>query len=273
MLMKTKWFPRIHNFKFAWGHSIEGTMDFTIFPICHYDEGLGAPSAVKTNPFHASFAETSESNCFPNSRVNSIFAKLMLSLTKGAIETDKIHALRYCYMPIFSAFDDMLAKDEGSGSEVQDVLQMTRETTDRQTYPLYDTAKMSQLFGSAGTLGANEPGLTTTQVIESVNFNLENFYDLMHYKTNAGKMKTVIGGLRWGTLTKNHSFATHNIHFRSKAKRMNPYTFFGVLVGTPNVGTHDQYLLAADTTPIDHVRVALQGRYDEWHQEFGFEEV
>ncbi len=111
------------------------------------------------------------------------------------------------------------------------------------------------------------------QPIEAVNFNPGTYYDAIHYMTIAGKLRNITGGLKWFTLTKERPFRTFKIKLRSKVKRMNPYTFFGVLTGVPPVDTFDQIPLAADTTNVTHVHVDWTVRYNEWNENFDFEKI
>lgn len=162
-MMKTKWYSRPHNMNLSWGHGLEtGVVNqATIIPLTMYDEGLGDPAAYNANPEHASFAEAAMPNCFPESRINLINVQLTVMLNKGAIETDKVHALRFAYMPIFTTFDDLAANDEVSGLDIGEILELQRETTDRQSYPLFNTVDMEAGLGAAvSTLHANVPGLT-----------------------------------------------------------------------------------------------------------------
>ncbi len=163
MLMKTKWYPRPHNEAITWGHGLEtGVVNqATIVPITMYDEGQGDPSAYDANPEHASFAEVNMPNCFPDSRINLIHAEFRISLSKAAIETDKVVALRYAFMPIFTTFDDIAVNDERSGLDIGEILELQRETTDRQSYPLYNAVDMLPGTAAAvGVLNAAVPGLT-----------------------------------------------------------------------------------------------------------------
>ncbi len=163
MLMKTKWYPRIHNLNISWGHGLEtGVVNqATIIPLTMYDEGLGDPAGQNTNPEHASFVENAMPNCFPESRINLVDISLTMILNKGAIETDKIHALKFAYMPIFTTFDDQIANDEVSGLNIGEILELQTESTDRQAFPLFNAVDMEAgLFAAVSTLHANVPGLT-----------------------------------------------------------------------------------------------------------------
>ncbi len=112
-----------------------------------------------------------------------------------------------------------------------------------------------------------------TQVIEGVAFSANTFYDSINFLTISGKMMKIQGGLKWMSLTRNRPEIRLRIRMRSKAKRMNPFTFLGVLVHVPSVGTHDQHHVAADTTNISHVNVGITTRYNEWNQDFNFKKV
>ncbi len=163
MMMKTKWYPRPHNFNVSWGFGLESGVSnqTTIIPLTMYDEGLGDPSAYTANPLNATFAEVAMPNCFPESRINLIESRLTISLSKGALETDKVPAIRYAYMPIFVTFDDIIALDEVSTLDISEVLELQREATDRQCYPLFNAVDMPPgVKTTVDTLHANVPGLT-----------------------------------------------------------------------------------------------------------------
>ncbi len=274
--MKTKWFPRPHQMDHSWEHSIESSTNnfYTNYPLIMYDEGLGAPSAYEANPEHASFVETNGPNCFPESRIDNIFAQLTFSLTKGAITTDALPAVKCCFLPVFVAFDDALAIDELSSLEVQDVLEIQRESTDRQTYPLFNNVNMLEHFANSALLDANVPGLTTTQQLEGVSFSVNEYYDMLQYLTNSAKLKVCQGGLKWITLTETKPIAKIKLRLRPKVKSMNEYAYFGVIVGVPPAGGNYQYGKVGDSTAdLPHVNVIMRSRANEWNQEFNMARI
>ncbi len=275
-LMRTTWYPRPHDIENSYSHGIDSGVvnNTTIYPLMMYDEGLGAPDSYNAHPEHASFAAASEPNCFVESRVNKILTNISFSMPKTALETDKIHAVKCAFMPIFMAFkDNYTAIDEVANFEVQDSLNMQFETTDRQGYPLYNGVKMQQAFANSGLLAVNVPGLTTTQIIEGVAFNANAYYDSIHWLSIANKVKASAGGLKWFTLTRSHPVKHIKIRIRPKVKRMNPYTFFGIMTFVPAVDSFQQYSTAADTTNVQHVRVDINTRYNEWNQDYDFGKV
>ncbi len=275
-LVKTKIYPRPHDMSNSWGHGLESAVvnQATIYPILMNDEGLGTPSAYEANPRHASFVEASEPNCFPESRVDLVVCNLTFALTKAAIETDKVVALRAAFMPIFTSFDDYLAKDELSTFTIADILELITEDTDNQGAPLFNNVKMKTGISATQLLyPANVPGMDTNQNAEAVAFSPGGYYDMLHYLTNAGKLKAVQGGLKWVTLTANNPIKNFKIKLRSKSKRMVDKQFFGVMVFVPSAGKSQQYMPVGDTTDIIHMIASVRTRYNEWNPEFNMKMV
>ncbi len=162
-LMKTRWYPRPHNYDLQYAHGLESAVanQHTIIPLVMNDEGLGAPTAYEAHPENAAFVEAAEPNCFTNSRVDFVVADLTFSLTKAFEATDSLVALRIGFMPIFMSFiGDYTAIDELSTAEIQDVLEMQTESTDNQGFPLYNNVDMKITTAALAVLPANVPGLT-----------------------------------------------------------------------------------------------------------------
>ncbi len=244
-------------------------IDTTIYPLMNYDEGRGAPSALETNPQNASFVVDTSPNCFINSRVDKITSSLKFSLTSKAID-DNIPAIQVSFMLIKMAFKEgYIAIDELTSEEVQDVLELQTESTDRQGFPLYNGTKIVEKFSGSATLHANVDGLTTTQVIEGVTFSESTFYNALHYKTTSGMLKSSTRGLKWLTLTPNRPVAKVTLHIDSKVKRMNEYTFYGLLINVPIASSQYQIPVTADiTAATNYVSVDVNCRYNEWNLEF-----
>ncbi len=273
-MLKVKNYPRPHNLNHSWLKGMEDAGSATIYPIIMSDEGLGTPSAYEANPEHASFVEAAEPNCFPESRIDFIIAEIEFSYTKVAKATDGIIAFKLAFMPIFTTFlDDLTANDELSGLDISEILELTSEATDRQTFPLYTDAKVVEKFSNSALLAVNVPGLTTTQVLEEVAFQKPKYYDALHYYTNGPKLKVCQGGLKWLTLSEKRPVITVRLKIRRKTKYMNPYTFMGVLIDLPQSGAVHQLPIATDTTDIQHLGVNMTVRYNEWNDQFNFKRV
>ncbi len=277
-MMKQAWWPQPHDIKHSVTFEVDnGTLDTTIIPFCFYDEGLGAPSGVNTNPEHASFAiVANQPNCFVGSRVNMIDAELRFALTSKFFD-DNLSGIRIATMPIFMAFiNDYTAIDELTSLEVQDILEMQTESTDRQGGPLYVAATdLVEKATNTGLMGANVPFLDTDQGLEAVNFVEEDFYDGIHFLTIADKLKSVVGGLKWEILSANRPYIKKRFFIRPKVKRMNPFTYFGCLVHIPVQGDSEQIgVITRDyTAATQYVDLDWSIRYNEWNAEFDFGKV
>lgn len=265
--------PQSHDLFYSFGLTADGaTKNSTIVPLIVQDEGMGSPGAIETNPRHDDFAEVAHPQCFPNSMVDSISCRIQLGLSKGAIETDKMRKIRVVIIPYQFAFKEGLeAADETSSETVQTVLEMQKEATTTQSFPLYNG---TDLPGDQRAMGSLQDGLTTDDKIEGVAFNLNTLYDMLAYGTIGGKLRASIGPIMYKTVAEGRiTDLTLKIRQDSGAKYMNPYTFRGVLIHVPLSGTQWQYGMAADTTAITHVDVKLVCRYNEWNEHFNFMEV
>ncbi len=272
-LMKSKCYPNPHakNLLFGFGLETAVVNQWTIIPICHYDEGLQTASLLETNPENAAFVEDVTSSIYPDSTVDNVFIEITMSLTKAAITTDKIVALNYAYMPIFMNFkEDYTAVDELSTETVGQILEMQTETTDRQGSPIYNNVKMP--ITHAGGFGEYSstmlPFMDTNIDAEAVAFSADDFYDALQFHTTSNKLKTVQGGLKWKTLTQQHPIHKFRMKLNSKIKRANEYMFGGLLIGVPAAGAYNQIPLAADTTNVTHVQCRYAQRYLEWNENF-----
>ncbi len=111
------------------------------------------------------------------------------------------------------------------------------------------------------------------QNIEGVAFSPNTYYNGLHYLTNANKLKSVQGGLKWLTLTPQRPVRTIKLKLRGKVKRMNDKTFYGVLVFMPSSGGSNQLMPVSDTTDVVHVTAVIRTRFNEWNSEFNMKKV
>ncbi len=149
--------------------------------------------------------------------------------------------------PENAAFEDIAAKDEKTGETAGTVLELQQETTDRQTFPLYNDVKMVERFSNSALMPAPCPGLTTTQVLEGVAFNIDTYYDAIHYFTNSGKIKSMQSGLKWFTLSRQHPQKSFKIDIHPRTKMANQYMMGAIMTIVPAVDTHHQYPISTDT--------------------------
>lgn len=273
--MKEEWYSRPHETQLSWYFNALATSsnNQTQVPLIMYDEGLGAPSGYKAHRENASFAAYDGPNCYPDSRINSAYIELELMLTKHALEVDKLHHIKLVYMPIFTSFEDTKVIDELSATEIQDVLKLQTESTDRQSYPLWTAINQTAVFTGSNLLGADVPGLAVDQQLECCIFDMDDYYDALQYLTISEKLKACSGGLRQVILTKDNPYRKIRIQLPTKSKKMVPYNQLSLYVGIPrNDGYHQTYAVG-DVTSGNHVRANLKVRFHEWNQGFYMEKL
>ncbi len=129
----------------------------TILPLIMNDDAQGDPMSFNTNPEHASFAETDMPNCYPDSEIKKFKLTIDIHAMKQLHTVDNVQSLYLEYALIACAFpEDLDAIDELSGLSLKEILELEKETTDRQCYPLWNAVDM----GVPSVLNANVPGLT-----------------------------------------------------------------------------------------------------------------
>lgn len=272
MRIKKKIYPRPHDQVLKFKLIPAGTDDTTCIPIIMNDEGKGDPSAYNAHVEHTSFAEANEPNCYPESRINKIFAKFMFSLNKASWVTDNEEMLRFCVIPIYIAFkESYIAIDEKSSDEIQDILNLQTEATDRQGFPLFNGVKIS---GDVLEVGANVPGLTTNTNLEAVDFDTEKLYDALQYYTNKGKLSSVIGKIKWMQVGRRKATSMRfNIRLSPTVKRMNSYTLCAVIIHVPDSHKPQQYSTGTSFTTATVLNVSYHCRFNEWNENFDMTKV
>lgn len=265
-LVRKKIYPNVHVNELKFQLSANNTGEnATNIPIIMQDEGKGDPNSKYTNPESASFSESNEPNCYPDSRVNYAQCNLELQLTKGAIETDKVQVMKVAVIPWYTSFlENLTSTNEVTSEEVEDILELQHETTDRQTYPLWSGTKLN---GDFLETGANVPGLTTNTNIESIDFDMNKLYDSLQFYTNGGKIRKSIGKIKWLYVARDRILRL-KIRSKSKVKAMNPYTAMGVIIYLPKENEVNSLQLNTDLTGINHMTIKATYRYNEWNENF-----
>ncbi len=192
-------FPRIHNFNFGFGLSVEDqTKNSTIVPYFFQDNALVDYENIKTNPENADFSVVSYGNTCAGSYIPRIQVHWIMYIPP----TDTtITMLKANSMVINSSMLNRLdAFDKKTGNDIETILELQHETTDEQCYPLWSGIK---LFEGQGVYDywTDLPGLTTDQQPESVAFDKEMFFDAMHYYTNRDMLKFVTQRMKTYTVT------------------------------------------------------------------------
>ncbi len=269
-------YPLPHNFDFQFDLEAEDeTKNSTIVTLFKQSEACNAPESVEVNPTNDNFVEDTGTCLHRGSIVPRVNVTFRMALTKGAVETDKLRQLTVNWMPIYTAFlDNLDASDEKTGTDIEDILELTHATDNKDTFPLFADVNLTNGTNIAlTTVGFTEVfgdvGLTNNAIGQSVAFDMEKFYDALQFYTNSGMLGKSIGKMNAITLTRERPFTYHSNNFTNPSvKRANPYTFCGILFHLPLVAQSSQFYTIADTTVIGHVHINGNIRYDEWNSSF-----
>ncbi len=271
-MSKVPEWPRPHNYSGSIGFGLDSAVvnRATIVPIISYDEGLGVINSYKSCPQNAGFAEYEGGKCYPTSRINNINAQFTFSMSKEAIQTDKVPIFRFYTMTIHTAFNEgAQALDEKSTLDLNEILELQSETTDRQTFPLYNTVDMKDGKKNADLdMEVGSEGLDTDLELEGIAWSETAYHDCLHYYTNGNKLRTISTGLQAHTLTAHKPSITVSVNQQSNTKYMNPYAFLGLFIWCPLVNQRLQYGKANDTTDVLHMQCDWWYRYNEHNHEF-----
>jgi len=266
--------PLPHNMLNYFSLSVDDTLatNATYIPLILNDEGLVNADTVNVNPEHASFAESNNPYCYKKSIIPKINFTMQARLTKGAVETDKLRNLEFYWMPVYVSFLNRLeAEDSKTAVQIEDILELEHETVGKSAYPIWGNVNLP----SAGSIGihANATtalmGLTTDATTENIVFDRELFFDALQYYTNAPMLKKVVGSMHRVVLSRDRNYFYHSNNFTNPmVKRINDYTFCGILVFAEKAGSARQLVDGGDVTAIAHMIFQCHTRYDEWNSDF-----
>lgn len=267
MLMKKTVYPRIHNRKLKYQLTLNGAVkNATSIPIICNDEGLGDPASFNSNPRHASFTEVDDANCYPESFVSRVFTEQWFSLAKGCYETDKISAVKLMLIGFAGAFKEQWdASDDLQSVSVMDVLELQKESTDKQVYPIYNGTKLD---GDFYELGALQLGLTTNTNIEGISFSHELLRDARQYYTIGAKLNSIITYVKTIIIKKDHPVRIRTNFNPSASKAVQEYTYCGEIQTIFGAHKEDSLCNSADESGIPHVNVNRRDQFLEWHEYF-----
>ncbi len=275
-------FDAIHDYTGHFSISQEVTTDIsaTIIPIIMNDDAQGDPMSLNVNPEHASWAEQVSPNCYPDSEVRNL--RMTIDIWPNLALAGKVTTIDIEYALIACAFpEDLDALDEKSGLTLKEILELQKETTDRQCYPLWNAIDM----GTTRVLPSEVPGLTATQNPEAVSWLPQIVGDQRRYGKLKGLLKKSLpAGIRRTTLHVKYGIGGHKkirINFIPRnARFINPYTFLGLMVRLPQavgVAEHDRredaYILDAEVLVTDIVHFAWSIQFDERNPDFHMAKV
>jgi len=301
VMKKVKHFPLVHDWEYAFCIAAlndyaqgGGGIDYStgIVPIAFYDEGLGNPNLKCVNPENDSFSTVECANCYPESKIYSIFAKFRISNNKqtSGISSSDIDAsgsdqfyvpkvLNFLYGIIQTSFGDELdIVDHKTSLSIAALIGLTKESTDRQVYPVLNgTNYMATKTTDLTRISPLQPAVNSDQIMEYINFDHVLWRNANHYYTFKEKLKKILV-LKSGRITGTKPI-TIRVKITSKTKFMNPYTFLGLFLHVPDYRSQYQAGTAAhydvfgysdqiSSSSMDGIAVNCLILYNEWNDEF-----
>ncbi len=270
-------YPRVHDWLFGFGldaDDVAATKNSTIVPYFWQDNAIIDYEDIKTNPENADFAVQANGNCAAGSYIPKCTVN-WLAWNPSAVND----LLTFKYLPInVSMLNRLDAFDKKTGNDIETILELTHETTDEQAFPLYNTVKLYEGHQVVDYPAGND-GLTGTQQPEGVAFDMELYFDALHYYTNKEMLRQVTGRMESYNLQK-LSAASGGVKERVKSfyrnvvpsmcKFQHPYTACMGLFTCPQAGTMYQPSTTAEQTAVETLTVAGRVRFNEYNPDWNF---
>ncbi len=278
---KMTWnYPLPHDYTFGFGLDIDDaavTKHSTTMPYVLQDNAIIDYETIKTNPDNADFAVKANGQVALGSYVpRCTVSWRAFTPSIGGAEID---ILSFHYLPIHTSMLNRLdAFDITTGEDIEDILELTHETTDEQCYPLYNNVKLYEGHGVNDLPAELDVSMTSDTQNEGIAFDMEKYFDALHYYTNKEMLRTVTGRMQNYSLSKISGASplkARMIHFYdnrmpSICKYAQPYMLYAGLFHAPQVSTHNQNEIAGDTTAIEHLTVLGRVRFNEYNPDFNF---
>ncbi len=270
-------YPLPHKFSYEFPISVQDeTENSTICTILRASEAATGVEAIEVNPQHTNFAEETGTTIHKGSIVPRINVTMHAELSIAAVAAG-VKFLKLNWMPIYTSFvDNLEADDVLTAIEIEDVLELAHDLTNKDVNPLFSSVNMRTGASAHPFSNINDAdeafgdlGLTTNPTMESVAFDPDAMFDMLRFMTNSGMLKQVMG--QWHTVVVSEHrpwFYNSNNFTNPKVKRGNPFTFCGVLIHMDLMDNPRQFYTAGEVTDISHVQFGMNVNYDEWNPNF-----
>ncbi len=233
--------------------------------------------AVEVNPSHANFAEETGPGIANGSIIPKLSIDVKVTGSQALWADNEFGKINCHFMPIYIAFLDTLeAQDTKTDVQVEDILELSHATGTHATSPLYDgndltgiasphplnTVLRAEVFG--------DYGLTASDTLEHVNFDLNVFFDALSYYSNASMLRKTTGKMKTFSLSRDRTYHQFSNNFTfPMVKRGNSYTFCGALCWVDKPGDRGSYGASTDyLSTADEIHWRIHTRYDEWNPDF-----
>ncbi len=277
-------YPLPHQFDYNFGLSAEiATKNATMVTLIKSYEAMNAADAIEVNPSHSAFLEETGPVC----QVDSIIPRLNISMSAMMTQTsaggalDDIKVLKFHWMPIYMSFIDTYeAMENETNAEVEDVIEMQHTVAQKDGNPLWsntdllESATTGYLAHPVNTVNITgtftTTDLTTDLKMESIAFDPDHMFDILSYGSNSSMLRKVMGQYHTEYITQDRTWVRNSNNFtHPSVKRMNEYTFCGVIFYLPLVDSSQQFGNGTDITETkNQIDFKIRVRYDEWNSQF-----
>ncbi len=277
----TERYPLRHRMVYSTGfNALTSTMNSSMFTFVKNYKSVNNPDTINVNPHHASFKVETGAICAPMSIIDRIKIIMHFTMTEDAI-ADGIKSIVIKYMPIFTVFGEKLdSVDSETTTTAKALLELTKDTVEEDITPLFTNVNMPPSAGAsnfvypASTTNFTEVfgtmDLETDKQAESIAWDNKTFFDGLKYYTNKGAIQSMVGKQR--TVRLNDTRPTKSIFINKfvprAVRRIQPYSFFGMLIHMPLDSEFEQpYYSGLLTTNKAYVGVKAIIQYDEWNSD------
>lgn len=279
-------YPLPHDFIYKFSLSLENVAkDATICTMFRNSiENTVNPEQIEVNPHKPVFEECNGPTCHSG----SIIPKLSFSLNAFmniASNTDVGGAsgpskpIKFNWAPLYCAFDDIDATDEESNLTVGNIVEL-----EKGGFSEINPTFVSDLTVTSGHASSHPlttaPGnitdetfddweLGTDLVMESVAWSKETYFEHIRFGTVTKKLQKVMPRINTGMVSASRPFRYYSNNFTyPSVKRINDFTYCGVMIMLPQAGDTEQPILASEVTDIEHINFTIRASFDEWNPAF-----
>jgi len=291
---KAELYPLRHRLVYSFGLSArDESTNTALCPLVRHTSDViaGTPGSIIVNPHHTGYV----TDAGPTVAKMSIIDKLSLTIkfnmtqqcndrahtsgqsTAEVFSGDGVHHLKFLWRPIFFSFGEKLdAADDDTGTTVETILGLTKDSTFEDVVPLTTnnlyTAGTSELVHPVSTVNIIEVfgdyNMTTDMIMEDHVWDEDLFHEALRRYTNKGALRACVGRTRHVNLSTERPFRNYYINkFVPRAiRRIVPYSFFGIQVHVPlEDDPEGDYHSINLTSGFPHVGCKIICNYHEWN--------
>ncbi len=189
--------PLPHLFAHIFGlNMLTDTVRSTVSTFLRTSKATNDPSTIEVNPRNAAFAVDTGALICEDSIVQKMSIVKSYSLSEGARETENFLAVKLFHTNIMGVFEDSWTpKDEKTNLEVEDILELTRDATNMDVTPKFNSTSLTGAVVGAHPLSNvtktevfGDLNLSGDATMEGVEFDLDTYFDSKRFMTNGGKV-------------------------------------------------------------------------------------